>query len=362
MGDARDRSGAHTRLRREWLLASLSLLGTLAVLEAGCRALAAARGHRTLAAAEERRSSLGPSDDASLGDIVRPSRLRDVVYELLPSLHVRFLGQSLSTSAAGFRDRDYAVAKPPGTRRILGIGDSVMFGWGVADGLDYLSLTERALAAAGRPVEMLNMAVPGYNSVMEVATLRERGLAYAPDLVVVGLCGNDAGLPYFLQDPPEPFALDRSFLLDFVRGRLSGESDDDAGDASGLVIRPLNAGRRAERTGRAARVPPRYAHMTGLPAFRRAFEELRALSQTHAFEVRVLYYPNAPQEMREILAELGLPSVNTAGAIRRFLNERGGGAALAELRLSSRDPHPSAAGHRLIAEVLRAELEKSLAP
>ncbi len=361
MGDARDRSGAHTRLRREWLLAGLALLATLGALEAGFRLLAAAQGRRTLAAAETRRSSLGPADEARLGDIVRPSPLRDVVYELVPDLHVRFLGQPLSTSAAGFRDRGYPLAKPAGTRRVLGIGDSVMFGWGVADGLDYLSLAEARLASPGRAVEILNLAVPGYNSVMEVAALRERGLAYAPDLVVVGLCGNDGGLPYFLQDPPEPFAYDRSFLVDFVRARLAGETDEE-GDASGLVIRPLNAGWRAARSGRAARVPPRYAHMTGLTAFRRAFEELRELATLHGFEVRVLYYPNAPPEMREIVSEVGFQSVNTAGAIRRFLNERGGEAALSQLRLSARDPHPSGAGHALIADVLAPELEKTLGP
>lgn len=334
------------------------MAATLLLAEAGFRGAALLRGRQSLAAAENRRSRLAPGDEARLGDIVRPSAVPDVVYELVPELRVRFLGQPLSTSAAGFRDRDYPTAKPPGVRRVLGIGDSIMFGWGVADGEDYLSLTEARLAAEGRAVEILNMAVPGYNSVMEVAALRERGLAYAPDVVVVGLCGNDAGLPYFLQDAPKLWALDRSFLVDFVRGRLAGESDDE-GDASGLVIRPQNAGWRAARTGRAVPVPPRYAHMVGLDALRRAFEELRGLSKAHGFEVVVLYYPNAPPEMRDIVAALGLPSLNTAGAIRRFLNERGGDAALAQLRLSARDPHPSRTGHELIAGVLAPELEKA---
>jgi hypothetical protein len=36
--------------------------------------------------------------------------------------------------------------------------------------------------------EVLNMAVPGYNTAMEVETLKARGLAYEPDVVVVGYC------------------------------------------------------------------------------------------------------------------------------------------------------------------------------
>ena len=300
-----------------------------------------------------RGSRVEPGARASLGELIRPSRNPEIVYELAPDLRVSFLGAPLSTSHAGFRDRDYSLEKPAGSFRILGLGDSIMFGWGVGDGEDYLSLLEARLEAArvGRPVEILNMAVPGYNSVMEVATLREKGLRYAPDLVIVGLCGNDASLPNFLQAPPELLAFDRSFLVDFVRSRFDDRDEDD--ETSGLVGRPVKAGWRPTRTEDAALVPARYAHMVGLPAFRRAMEELRQLSETHRFEVLLLYYPGAPREMREIIFAVGLASLSTAPAVRRFLIEHGGGEApLSLLRRTARDPHPSQAGHQLIADAL----------
>jgi len=335
------------------LLAAASTLFALVALEASFRALALLEGRRSFEAALTRSARLAPGASANLGDLIRPSLDPDIVYELAPDLHVSFLGAPLSTSHAGFRDRDYSTEKPAGTFRVLGVGDSIMFGWGVGDGEDYLSLVEAQLAArhVGGPVEILNTAVPGYNSVMEVATLRGKGIAYAPDLVIVGLCGNDASLPYFLQAPPEVLAFDRSFLADFVRNRFAAGSEDD--ETAFLVNRPVKAGWRHTRDEDAARVPALYAHMVGLPAFRNAMQELKRLSEAHGFGVLLLYYPGAPREMREIISDVGLPSLSTAPAVRRFSTAHGGGeAALALLHHNARDPHPSQAGHRLIADAL----------
>jgi lysophospholipase L1-like esterase len=335
------------------LLAAVSTLFTLALLEGAFRARAFLAGRKSFEAALTRGSRVTAGARASLGDLIRPSRHPDIVYELAADLRVSFLGAPLSTSHVGFRDRDYTLEKRQGSFRILGIGDSIMFGWGVGDGEDYLSLVESRLEAEspGRHVEIINLAVPGYNSVMEVATLREKGLRYAPDLVIVGLCGNDASLPNFLQAPPEIVAVDRSFLAEFIRARFGEESAED--ETPGLVDRPVKAGWRHTRAEDGAQVPPRYAHMVGLPAFRRAMEELKQLSETHGFRVLLLYYPGAPGEMREIVADLGLPSLNTAPAVRRFLSAHGGGErALPLLHRNERDPHPSQAGHRLIADAL----------
>ena len=40
--------------------------------------------------------------------------------------------------------------------------------------------------------EVLNFGVSGYNTQQEVETLREKGLRYSPDLVVLAVCVNDA--------------------------------------------------------------------------------------------------------------------------------------------------------------------------
>jgi hypothetical protein len=69
-------------------------------------------------------------------------------------------------------------------------------------------------------VEVVNTAVWGYNARQQVATLRWKGLMFRPDLVVVGLCGNDRALPDFITQRPF-VAVSRSFLWNELVGRLS---------------------------------------------------------------------------------------------------------------------------------------------
>ena len=82
----------------------------------------------------------------SLHGLVQISPHPDVVYELKPGLVGTYLDRPLRTNAYGLRDRDYPVAKPEGTFRIVGLGDSVMFGWGVAQDEPFLEVLERRLA------------------------------------------------------------------------------------------------------------------------------------------------------------------------------------------------------------------------
>ena len=53
------------------------------------------------------------------------------VYGMKPGLDVEFLGASLRTNAGGWREGPIAMPKPKDTIRIVGIGDSHMFGWAV---------------------------------------------------------------------------------------------------------------------------------------------------------------------------------------------------------------------------------------
>lgn len=333
-------------------LALASSLLTLFVLEAGCRLRSRLQSR---AGQEETLRRPTPAERgrvAGLGDIVRASRDADLVYELRPGLDVSFRGRRLTTSSAGFRDREYMPAKPSGVVRIVGLGDSVMFGWGVADGEDYLSLVEERLAEehADEGWQAVNMAVPGYNAVMEVEALQARGLAYAPDLVVVGFCGNDLSLPNFLQVPEDGLSLDHSYLLDFVRGRVH-TADPDGQDES---LAPLSV------LSPEGAVPARYAHMVGLPAYARAMKRLREMQEHEGFEVLILFYPGPLPQVEATIRRLGFHAVSLASRVRSFLREQGGKeAGLALLRLSPYDPHPSPVGHRLIADGLLAYLEES---
>jgi hypothetical protein len=159
-----------------------------------------------------------------LGHVVRLSPDPRVVYELVPDLDVDFLGARLRTNADGFRGKALPPARTRAAVRVVGLGDSVMFGWGVSEEETYLARLVPLLEGASPGVawEVMNTAVPGYNTVMEVATLEAKGLRFDPDLVVLNFVGNDLGLPNFIEERPDTLSLRRSFLLDFVRARLGG--------------------------------------------------------------------------------------------------------------------------------------------
>lgn len=105
-----------------------------------------------------------------------------------------FAGVPVRTNALGFRDaREYPLAKPPGTFRIVVLGDSVTFGHGAPYETSYPYLLEQRLRSWRPDVkwEVWNLGIPGYNTAQELAYLNEVGERYAPDLVIVGFFLND---------------------------------------------------------------------------------------------------------------------------------------------------------------------------
>ena len=102
-------------------------------------------------------------------------------------------------NAAGLRGPEVGEEKPPGVRRVAVLGDSIAFGYWVAEEDSFARQLERLLNAgrpAGPRVEVLNFGVPGYNLEQELEVLRARVPAFAPDVVVVALCLNDLEGPF----------------------------------------------------------------------------------------------------------------------------------------------------------------------
>ena len=102
---------------------------------------------------------------------------------------------TLTINSLGFRDEEFPVQKPRGEFRILALGDSFTYGWGVANGDDWPQQLERLLAHTRGSCEVVNAgfatgaATPdGYDR-----WLASDGMQLQPDLVVVGLCLNDMG-------------------------------------------------------------------------------------------------------------------------------------------------------------------------
>lgn len=96
----------------------------------------------------------------------------------------------------GFRGRDYTREKQDGVFRIVLLGDSVTYGWGVEQADCFAEQLERRLSARdpSRPVEVLNLAVPGYETTHQLYSWQRLGKTLQPDLVVVIFNQNDVQL------------------------------------------------------------------------------------------------------------------------------------------------------------------------
>ncbi|MBI3413742.1 MAG: SGNH/GDSL hydrolase family protein [Verrucomicrobia bacterium] len=91
-------------------------------------------------------------------------------------------------NAHGTRGPDFANAKPPGTLRILSLGDSRTFGWGLTDDETYSRRLERALqahAGGNRKIEVINAGVNAWSFPQMLVYFREFGLKYQPDIVLL---------------------------------------------------------------------------------------------------------------------------------------------------------------------------------
>src|SRR5262245_53708810 len=96
-------------------------------------------------------------------------------------------------NSRGYRDEERGLAKPAGVHRLLAIGDSFTWGVGVKFEDTYPHRIERDLTLRRRESwEAVSLALRGMNSVEEAEKLASEGLAYDPDVVVVGYVLNDA--------------------------------------------------------------------------------------------------------------------------------------------------------------------------
>lgn len=98
----------------------------------------------------------------------------------------------VSTDANGLRAPLHAEQKPAGAFRVMTLGCSTTFGWGVDDELTYPARLEALLRDAGHPVEVINGGQPGHSSFQGL-WLWERVLQrYDPDVIVFGYVVQDA--------------------------------------------------------------------------------------------------------------------------------------------------------------------------
>jgi hypothetical protein len=131
----------------------------------------------------------------------------------IPNWQATTRGQKLTINSKGLRGREYPYEKPPAVTRVLVLGDSYIWGYGVADHEVFTEVLEARFREASAQVEVLNAGVSGWGNDQEFLFLKEEGFRYAPDIVVLAF--------FVINDPTNnkysrQYGLDKPVFLDLL--------------------------------------------------------------------------------------------------------------------------------------------------
>lgn len=102
----------------------------------------------------------------------------------------------------GFRGPLHGPIKPSGVTRVVVLGDSNAFGWGLEDGHHFSSVLDQL-----DRLEVINLAVTGYSTDQELMRLENEGFKFNPDVVVLQVTPNDVDdiTRSFVGEMPKPY-------------------------------------------------------------------------------------------------------------------------------------------------------------
>lgn len=96
-------------------------------------------------------------------------------------------------NSKGLNDYEYSYEKPKDTVRILVFGDSFVEARAVEKNENFCKIIEKKLNPGNLPkkYEVINMGVCGYSPILEYLYLKNEGLKYEPDIVILCFFMND---------------------------------------------------------------------------------------------------------------------------------------------------------------------------
>lgn len=251
-----------------------------------------------------------------------------------PNARAHLMDADVQINSDGLRDGEHAAARDD-RYRIIFLGDSLTFGWGVEQDETFKTRLEAALNRR-YPTEIINFGTGNYNSEQEVNLFLEKGLKYRPDKVVVFYFINDA--------EPTPKKARLAFLYHSRLVTLAW---------SRLHALESNLGDRGEfyRTYYADLYRP---DAPGWKNAQAALRQLRDVCAANGIALQVVLLPelhslqeypfsNEHAVVTNYLRSIGVPVLDLAP---RFTDQ---GQPM-QLWVAPDDAHPNALAHKLIAE------------
>jgi hypothetical protein len=267
----------------------------------------------------------------------------ELIYTHRPNAVNVYQSVPIAFNELGFRDEPVAPRRP-GELRILLLGDSVAFGWGVEASLVFATRLEEILSEKlDRPVAVINTAVGSYNTVQQLAVLQRHGEPLAPDLVILLYVYNDVEEHAVPFDPHSLFALSGKNALGKLKVVL-GRS---------WFYRLLS--HVGDRLGEQPLLPDSsFARSPGWIASLGALEQIGTWTKKHGtpFVLYVWRYMAYEQDplWRDLVEVAGTHDFPIREAAPAWV------PSSREFHLSTIDSHPNAEGHRRVAEGIAADL------
>ena len=291
----------------------------------------------------------------------------DLPYLLRPGVETRVFDTPVRVNRLGLRGPEAETRPRTGVHRVLVLGDSVVFGLGLAEDEAVPAVLGRRLDAANAGAyEVLNGGVPGYDAVAEARQLEAWGLALEPEIVVVGTSLNDYDVaPQYSPlgilmrkelDRRTPDLVDRSEFLTLLRW-LAGGLRGRLGDK--LVAR-LPPGDDPGLARLVEQIHLRFYHRPD-PAewerLRTAYREFGRLAGEHHLRLLVAIFPEGYQVGRpdpDLTPQRSLLELCAEVHLRCLDLQPTFAAAGGELFLDVQ--HPNARGHAVAAGAIATAL------
>jgi hypothetical protein len=149
----------------------------------------------------------------------------DLGWLQIPKHEASFRGRDFNvrirSNSLGFRDTEYQFSHHPGMKRIIVLGDSYTWGWGVEQEEIFCKVAERGM----KNTEFINFGQNAYGTAQEYLLFKKLGIKFSPDLAVVAFFYNDIydnysdslkrplfrleGGNLVLKNRPKPLSIDR---------------------------------------------------------------------------------------------------------------------------------------------------------
>lgn len=281
----------------------------------------------------------------------RASDVPGLAFELSPNRQKKFEKVWVRTNNFGMRDTEPVPLDDDSVFRIVVLGDSFTFGYRVTGEETYPSVLEARLNQGydEKQFDVLNMGVSGYNTQDEALVLEHKGLAWKPDLIILGYVLNDPEtgpvqpLTSYFQEP----AVWQRFHL----ARLIAQVKH------GLDVKFLGGGDYY-----------RYLHAEGHEHWQSVvsgLEEIRLLTEERQIPVLVVVFPERPekrwgsylyddlhQQVVDISREKDFAVIDLLERFKKHPPRR--------MRVRLFDSHPSTWGHAVAADAIYQWIETEL--